>query len=83
MIYAYVIWNMIVFLMYGTDKYRAKRNLWRIKEKTLLLSALFFGGAGAFLGMTVFRHKTKHWYFKVLVPLCFVLNMVMVFIGLY
>ena len=71
---AYVIWNFIVFLLYGVDKLKAKAGAWRISEKTLILCALFFGAVGAFCGMKVFRHKTKHAKFTILVPLLMVLN---------
>lgn len=65
----FAVWNLAVFCLYGIDKAKAKRNAWRIPEKTLLLAALLLGGVGAFLGMQVFRHKTKHTSFKILVPL--------------
>ena len=55
--------SFITFCMYGIDKWKAKRGSWRISEKALLMSAFCFGGIGAFLGMRVFHHKTKHWYF--------------------
>ena len=48
------IWNFAVFVMYGSDKIRAKHNVRRISEKTLLLSAFFLGGIGAFFGMQIF-----------------------------
>ena len=60
--------NLISFALYGLDKLKAKKGLWRIRESTLLLIALLGGSVGALLGMEVFRHKTKHWQFKVLVP---------------
>ncbi len=66
---AYVVWNAAVFALYGADKRKARNDAWRIPERTLLLTAFLFGGAGAFLGMLVFRHKTKHTAFTVLVPL--------------
>jgi len=72
------IWNFVVFAMYGTDKRRAKRGRRRISEKTLLLSALFMGAAGALLGMHIFRHKTRHAKFTVGVPLLLVLNIAVV-----
>ena len=71
-----LVWNLIVFLLYGTDKGRAKTGNRRISEKTLLLTAFLMGGVGAFLGMVLFRHKTKHWKFKILLPLFVVLNIV-------
>ena len=66
--------NLVSFTLYGLDKLKAKKGLWRIRESTLLLIAALGGSVGALLGMEVFRHKTKHWQFKVLVPVFFVLH---------
>ena len=60
--------NLIGFVLMGVDKRRAKRDAWRIPEKTLLLTALFGGSIGSIFGMRKFRHKTKHAKFKILVP---------------
>ena len=62
---AWVCLNGFTFLMYGLDKLKAKRNKWRIPERTLLLFTWLMGGVGAFLGMRVFRHKTKHIAFRI------------------
>ena len=67
--------NLISFTLYGLDKLKAKKGLWRIRESTLLLIAALGGSVGALLGMEVFRHKTKHWQFKVLVPVFFILHL--------
>lgn len=61
--------NLVSFLLMGNDKKQAKKNQRRIPEKTLFLSAALFGALGGTLGMYVFRHKTKHWYFKLFFPL--------------
>ena len=61
--------NVLAFFLMGTDKYRTKHHRWRIPEKTLFLSAILGGTVGAILGMYTFRHKTKHWYFVVGMPL--------------
>ncbi len=59
----YAVMSFTAFLFYGIDKRKAQKHKWRIKE-SVLLSLSFFGGAvGATLGMLLFRHKTKHWYF--------------------
>ena len=65
----WAIVNLTAFALYGADKRRARRGAWRIPERTLLAIALLLGGAGAFAGMRVFRHKTKHLSFRILVPL--------------
>ena len=66
--------NLVSFTLYGLDKLKAKKGLWRIRESTLLLIAALSGSVGALLGMEVFRHKAKHWQFKVLVPVFFILH---------
>ena len=73
----YAMVNVIAFTLYGIDKRRAKKNLWRIRERTLLLATGLFGGAGAWLGMKVFRHKTQHMVFKVLVPVMAIAQMLL------
>ena len=64
----YIFINAVAFLMYGADKFFAKKDMWRISEKALLGVAAIGGAFGAFAGMEVFRHKTKHAKFTVTVP---------------
>ena len=64
-----IIVNVIAFTTFGADKRRAKKDRWRVPERTLFLLALIGGSLGALLGMHVFHHKTKHWYFRVFIPL--------------
>ena len=66
--------NVLAFALYGIDKLKAKKGAWRIPESTLLLVAFLGGSLGALLGMELFRHKTKHAKFKVLVPLFLLLH---------
>ena len=80
---ALAVWNLLVFGLYGLDKYKAKHDKWRIKERTLLLCALFLGGLGALLGMRVFHHKTKHRLFTIGVPLCLLLNIAALYLLLF
>ena len=54
-----MIWNLIVFLVYGLDKGKARKGSYRISEKTLLLMTYVGGGLGAWAGGTHFRHKTQ------------------------
>ena len=61
--------NLIGCFAMFLDKQKAKRDKWRIPEKTLFLLALIGGSLGTTLGMHVFHHKTKHWYFKFGMPL--------------
>lgn len=68
--------NIIAFFMYGIDKLKAKHRRWRIPEATLLGIAAVGGSLGAFAGMQIFRHKTKHLRFQILVPLFLILHIV-------
>ena len=61
--------NLLTFFVYGIDKRKAKRDKWRVPEATLLMLAALGGSVGAWLGMFVFHHKTKHKKFLIGVPL--------------
>ena len=61
--------SVIAFVLMGIDKAKARRGSRRIPEKTLFLFTLLGGGIGGTLGMHVFHHKTRHWYFAVFFPL--------------
>lgn len=67
-IYYLVAINVIAFIAYGVDKLRAIKGWWRIPESTLLLLAAIGGSLGAWAGMYVFRHKTKHLKFVLGIP---------------
>lgn len=71
--------SVIGFILMGVDKDKAKRGAWRIPEKTLLGTAILGGGAGVWLGMELFHHKTKHWYFKYSIPIICLLQIIIVF----
>ncbi len=59
----YVVMSLLALFLYGRDKKKAKKRKWRTPE-SVLLGVGFFGGAiGALIGMNLFRHKTRHWYF--------------------
>lgn len=68
LIYAAVMNAIGLALMY-TDKRRAKKHLWRISERTLFLCSILGGSIGTWAGMYLFRHKTRHWYFVIGMPL--------------
>lgn len=70
--------NLITFYMYWLDKRNARKRRWRIPENTLLGVAFIGGSLGALLGMYVFRHKTKHWKFKILVPAFLLMHIVII-----
>ena len=60
--------NAVTFIVYGIDKYKAKKAKWRISEATLLLLAVIGGSIGAWMGMKVWHHKTMHKKFKYGIP---------------
>ena len=62
--FAILIWNLLVFMIYGIDKSKARKGAWRIPEKYLLSFAFLCGGFGAWLAGITFHHKTRKWYFK-------------------
>ena len=70
--------NIIGFSMMGIDKNRARRKAWRIPEAQFFLFALIGGSIGTTVGMYVFRHKTKHWYFAVGMPVILAVQIALV-----
>ena len=68
--------NLFGLIIMGVDKSRAKRRKWRIPEVTLFLVAVIGGSIGSIAGMYIFRHKTKHWYFVVGMPVILVLQVI-------
>ena len=62
----FAIISLITLILYGVDKRRAKRGKWRIPERVLIGFSLLGGGIGGWLGMKLFRHKTRRWYFHVI-----------------
>ncbi len=60
------------------DKRKAKNHKWRISEKNIFLIALLGGSLGCLLGMNIFRHKTKHWYFKFGLPSILLLQIIII-----
>lgn len=75
LIYLLII-NAAGFLCMLADKYRARKNLWRIPERMLIAIAVLGGSIGVLLGMYMVRHKTKHPRFTIGVPLILALQTV-------
>ena len=75
--------NAAAFILMLVDKLKAKKNLWRIRESTLLLSAALGGSIGALAGMYTFRHKTKHVKFTLGVPAILIAQLALAFLILY
>ncbi len=74
-VYLIISLNIISFILFYLDKQFARKGMRRISEKTLLLSAFFAGGIGAYLGMYINRHKTKKLKFIILVSLFLVFQL--------
>ena len=77
-IYFFIINLFAIFLM-KYDKVKAINNQYRVSEKTLFLIALILGGIGIYIGMYLFRHKTKHVKFTVGIPLIIILNILTIY----
>ena len=60
LLYYLIVINVVTFLVYGIDKWKAKKGSWRISEATLLILAAIGGSIGALLGMKIWHHKTMH-----------------------
>lgn len=71
-----LVYNLVTFGVYGYDKKCAIKNKRRISEKQLILMGLCFGGIGAFLGMQLFRHKTRHLKFQILIPVFMIVQII-------
>ena len=71
--------NLASFAVLGADKRRARREAWRIRERTLFLLAIVGGSVGAIAGMYAFHHKTRHWYFRAGFPLLFLFQAFLLF----
>ena len=69
--------NLAAFALMGVDKRRARRGAWRISEKALFLPAVLGGALGGLLGMRVFHHKTKHWYFRFGMPALLIVQVIL------
>ena len=71
--------NVLTFLIYGIDKWKARRGKWRIPEDTLIWLAIAGGCIGALLGMYLFRHKTQHRKFTLGIPVILLIQGALVY----
>ena len=76
--YYLIVINVVTFLVYGIDKWKAKQGSWRISEATLLILAVIGGSIGALLGMKIWRHKTMHKKFKYGLPLILIIQIILI-----
>ncbi|MDW7669069.1 MAG: DUF1294 domain-containing protein [Bacillota bacterium] len=81
--YYYIIINIISFSFSGLDKIKAKKNKWRVKEKTLHTFSFLGGAYGSILSMIMFRHKTKKLKFKIITAVAFIIHTAIIGYWLY
>ena len=73
----FLLLNLVSFLLFGLDKWKAMHGRWRIPESTLLLPAALGGSTGAFLGMKMFHHKTRKAKFYLGVPALWIIQVIL------
>lgn len=78
-----IIMSIIGFFQMMVDKRKAKKHSWRISESALLFTAALGGALGSFIGMYMFRHKTKHPRFYICIPLFLFIQAVLYFVVFY
>lgn len=82
-IYYLIIINIVTFLVYGIDKWKARKAMWRVREASLLMLAVLGGSIGAWLGMKVWHHKTQHKKFRYGIPAIIIIQLVIIGYFLY
>ncbi len=73
-----VIVNLVSFIMMGVDKRKAQKRAFRIPEATLFVLAIIGGSLGSIIGMHLFHHKTRHWYFLYGMPAILALQIILI-----
>lgn len=77
-----ILVNALGYILMLIDKYKAKRNLWRIPESVLMTPPILGGCIGALIGMYSVRHKTKHVKFTIGIP-CILAVQIITFLLIY
>ena len=80
LLYYLIVINIVTFLVYGIDKWKAKQGSWRISEASLLILAVIGGSIGALFGMKVWHHKTMHKKFKYGLPLILLAQIALIYL---
>ena len=76
----FIFMNILGFFLMGLDKHKAQKKVWRIPEATLFTTAIFGGSLGTTLGLFLFHHKTRHWYFLYGMPFILFLQLLLFYI---
>ena len=79
-LYYLIVINIVTFLVYGIDKWKAKQGSWRISEVSLLILAVIGGCIGALLGMKIWHHKTMHKKFKYGLPMILLAQIALIYL---
>jgi uncharacterized membrane protein YsdA (DUF1294 family) len=72
------VMNLVGFCLMGIDKRKAVNKLWRIPESTLFIIAVIGGSIGSIIGMRVFHHKTRKWYFVYGMPFILIMQVLLI-----
>ena len=80
LLYYLIVINIVTFLVYGIDKWKAKQGSWRISEVSLLILAVIGGCIGALLGMKIWHHKTMHKKFKYGLPMILLVQIALIYL---
>ena len=75
--------NLIGFFIMGIDKQRARKRAFRVPEATLFMIAIIGGSIGSIIGMRLFHHKTRHWYFLFGMPAILLLQLILVAVAIF
>ena len=71
--------NLAGLITVSVDKHKARKRRWRIPERTFFLLSLIGASPGVFLGLLLFRHKTRHWNFMLGIPAIFFLQLAVLY----
>ncbi|MBQ6655330.1 MAG: DUF1294 domain-containing protein [Erysipelotrichaceae bacterium] len=75
-----LIINIAALIIMAVDKVKARKNRWRISERTLFLLAMAGGSIGVLAGMKMFRHKTRHLSFTIGIPAILIAQLLIVYL---
>ncbi len=74
-----LILNIFGFVLVSLDKYKAKNKLWRIPERSFFILSIMGGSIGVYIGLFVFNHKTRNWYFMSVMPLIILIQIIFIY----
>ncbi len=79
----FILMNILGLAIMGIDKLKARKRAFRIPEAALFTVAAFGGSLGTTLGMFLFHHKTRHWYFLYGMPAILIIQVIIFFVLYY